>query len=85
MDNRYKDLLDKVDNLMIALCKQKHLNGFDPVLINALKDITKSRNHYKRQLNESAPAAVILPAALRKPKVKKDYGMFLDELTKRVI
>ena len=88
MSKHYKDLLDKVDNLMIALCKQKNLIGLEPGIVKALKDITKSRNAYKKQFNESVPAAIVieLPSELLKRKKQKviNYQVFLDEVSKRV-
>ena len=46
-----KVLIDSLDNLMIALSKQKHL-GLDPEVNNALKDVTKARNKLKKEYND---------------------------------
>ncbi len=48
MKKHYKDLLDQLDDLMISLTKQKHL-GLDTEVVKALKNLTKSRNAFKRE------------------------------------
>ena len=50
MDRHYQALIDALDDLMIAMCKQKKL-GLDPEINNALKQVTKTRRDYKRALN----------------------------------
>ena len=50
MDRHYQALIDALDDLMIAMCKQKKL-GLDPEINNALKQVTKTRNDYKRAYN----------------------------------
>ncbi len=52
MTKHYTKLLDQLDNLMISLTKQKHL-GLDPEIMKALKDLTRSRNAFKRELIKS--------------------------------
>ncbi len=44
----YKKLLDQLDELMIALKKQKSL-GLDAEVMVALKNLTRSRNAFKRE------------------------------------
>jgi hypothetical protein len=48
MDKHYAKLINQLDELMIALTKQKHL-GLDPEVINALKNLTRARNAFKRE------------------------------------
>ena len=50
MDKFYQNLIDSLDDLMISLCKQKHI-GLDPEVNNALKKVTRTRRDYKRALN----------------------------------
>jgi len=50
MDKFYKSLIDSLDDLMIAMVKQKKL-GLDPEVNNALKKVTKTRNDFKRAMN----------------------------------
>lgn len=50
MDRHYKALIDSLDLLMLAMCKQKHL-GLDPEINEALKKVTHTRREYKRALN----------------------------------
>ena len=45
----YVKLLNDLDSLMLALTKQKYL-GLDAEVMIALKNLTKSRNTFKRQL-----------------------------------
>ncbi len=54
MDAHYKKLLDQLDNLMIALTKQKGL-GLDTEVVVALKDLTRARNAFKREFIKSQP------------------------------
>lgn len=53
MEKHYKAIMDSFDNLMIALAKQKAL-GLDPDVVKSLKDVTKARNAFKRELNQKA-------------------------------
>jgi hypothetical protein len=73
----YQKLLDNLDDLMIALNKQKHL-GLDPEVINALKELTKSRNIFKRQFIKE----------MNKPVTARDNTVFnhlLDNVSDEMI
>lgn len=50
MDQHYQALIDSLDLLMIAMCKQKQL-GLDPAVNDALKKVTRVRTQYKKALN----------------------------------
>lgn len=50
MDKHYQALIDGIDNLMIAMCKQRNL-GLDPEINEAIKKLTRSRREFKKALN----------------------------------
>ena len=50
MDKFYQSLIDALDDLMIAMCKNKKL-GLDPEINEALKKVTHTRRAYKKALN----------------------------------
>lgn len=50
MDMHYQTLINALDDLMIAMCKQKKL-GLDPEINEALKKVTHARSRYKKALN----------------------------------
>lgn len=55
MEKTCKKVLDQLDDLMIALTKQKKL-GLDPAVIIALKNLTRTRNSLKREyIKNQAP------------------------------
>jgi len=50
VDKFYQSLIDALDDLMIAMCKNKKL-GLDPEINEALKKVTHTRRAYKKALN----------------------------------
>lgn len=50
MDKHYQALIHSIDDLMIAMSKQKQL-GLDPEVNNAIKKLTRARREYKKAFN----------------------------------
>jgi hypothetical protein len=50
MKNQYQSLIESIDDLMIALGKQKKL-GLDADVLKALLTVTRARGDFKRALN----------------------------------
>lgn len=50
MDKHYQKLIDSIDILMMAMCKQRNL-GLDPEINDALKKVTHARYAYKKAFN----------------------------------
>ena len=72
----YKKVLDGLDDLMIALSKQKHL-GLDAEVVKALKSLTVARNAFKREYIKQYVERV----PVRNETV---FTNFLDEVGKNV-
>jgi hypothetical protein len=75
MQKHYKELLDQLDNLMISLTKQKGL-GLDAGVVVALKNLTRSRNAFKREF--------IKTNAHRIEKNETIFTNFLDSVSDKV-
>lgn len=56
MVTQHKKLLDDLDDLMIALSKQRNL-GIQPDVMIALRELTKSRNKFKKMYIEQQKAS----------------------------
>lgn len=50
MDKYYQALIDSIDTMMIAMCKQKKL-GLDPEINEAVKKLTRARREFKKAFN----------------------------------
>jgi hypothetical protein len=75
LDKKYKQMLGEIDNLMIALSKQKML-GLDVEVIIALRNLTKARNTFKREY--------LKIHARKNAKTENVFTGFLDEVSSNV-